>query len=67
MTNEFTVSTNEIFLLDEPTFRANGGRHVRFGAVDGDTVHLYAVGSVAAIRCIAQQIIADGTATRCHS
>ncbi|MEY2552722.1 MAG: hypothetical protein QOC57_582, partial [Ilumatobacteraceae bacterium] len=27
MTNEFTVRTNEILLLDEPTFVANGGEH----------------------------------------
>ncbi|MEA3184852.1 MAG: hypothetical protein QOJ74_1329 [Ilumatobacteraceae bacterium] len=67
MTNEFTVRTNEIFLLDEPTFVANGGEHLHFGAMDGDSVHLFAIGSAAAIRCVAQQIIAHGTASRCQS
>jgi hypothetical protein len=67
MTNEFTVSTNEILLLDEPSFLANGGTHLRFGRVDGDSVHLHAIGSAAAIRCLAQQIIAHGTATHHHS
>jgi hypothetical protein len=62
MTNEFTVSTDEILLVDEPDFRAHGGRHLHFGEVDLSSVHMYAVGSRSAIRCLAQQIIAHGTA-----
>jgi hypothetical protein len=67
MTNEFTVSIDEILLVDEPSFRAHGGRHLYFGEMDGHSVHLYAVGSLSAIRCLAQQIIAHGTARCDHS
>jgi hypothetical protein len=66
VTNKFTVSTDEILLVDESSFLGHGGKHLHFGAVDGDSVHLYAIGSLSAIRCLAQQIITHGTASCGH-
>jgi hypothetical protein len=62
MTNDFTVTTTEILLLDEPGFLACGGQTLSFGVLDGTTVLLRAEGSTAAIRALARDIIAHHTA-----
>jgi len=62
MTNDFIVTEEEILLVDEPGFLARGGQSLAFGVLQGGTVNLHAEGSVAAIRCLARDIIAHHTA-----
>jgi len=62
MTNEFVVTEAEILLVDEPGFLAHGGQSLVFGVLQGGTVRMRAEGSLAAIRCLARDIIAHHTA-----
>lgn len=61
VTNEFLVRPQEIVLLDESDFLANGGEQISFGPIVDDTVRLYAIGSPPSIRCLAHTIIAHHT------
>jgi hypothetical protein len=64
MTNEFTVDTAEILLVDELLFRAEGGEELWFDQIEGSTVRLHATGSREAICSLARQIINHKTASR---
>lgn len=64
MINEFIVRSEEISLVDEPGFLANGGVELWFGSLEGSIVHLHAAGSTSAITCLARSIIAHRTAAR---
>jgi hypothetical protein len=59
MTSEFSVTTNELWLVDEPAFIALGGAELHFGNVEGRCCRLTASGSTEAVRAIALGI-------RCH-
>ena len=66
MTSEFSVTTDEMWLVDEDAFHALGGDELHFSDVDGfdhvDLCHsccLTATGTVDALRAIALGI-------RCH-
>lgn len=61
VTNEFLVRTQEIILMDESDFLANGGELISFGPIVDDTVRLYAIGSPSSIRCLAHKIITHHT------
>jgi hypothetical protein len=63
MTNDFTVTTAEILLVDEPKFRRAGGEELWFGQVEGSSVQLHASGSRAAICCLAHEIMSHHTAS----
>jgi hypothetical protein len=58
MTNNFTVSTHEIVLIDEELFLTQGGQRLTFGDIDNDTVQLSTVGSRESISALARRIIA---------
>lgn len=62
MTNDFIVSTTEILLVDESRFLDEGGETLQFGPLEGDRVHLHAIGSPAAICYLARSIIDHHTA-----
>ena len=59
MTSEFSVTTDEIWLVDEDAFHALGGDELHFSAVEGRSCCLTATGSADAVRAIALGI-------RCH-
>ena len=59
MTSEFSVTTDELWLVDEDAFRALGGDELHFSALDGRSCHLTATGTADAVRAIALGI-------RCH-
>ena len=59
MTSEFSVTTDEMWLVDEDAFRALGGDELHFSDVDGHSCCLTATGTVDALRAIALGI-------RCH-
>jgi hypothetical protein len=63
MSNDFLVRVEELFLLDEGEFFAEGGEELSFGAIDGHNVELHAVGSTSAIRCLARHIAEHHTAS----
>ena len=64
MTNEFVVRREEISLVDEVTFLADGGEALWFGAIEGGIVRLHAIGSIRSIRGLARRIIDHQTAAR---
>jgi hypothetical protein len=59
MTSEFSVTTDEMWLVDEDQFHALGGDELHFSDVDGHSCCLTATGTVDALRAIALGI-------RCH-
>jgi hypothetical protein len=64
MSNDFLVQLEELFLLDELEFYANGGDALSFGEVEGHTVALHAEGTRSSIACLARHIAEHHTA--CH-
>ncbi|MCU1502446.1 MAG: hypothetical protein JWM12_1800 [Ilumatobacteraceae bacterium] len=63
MSIDFLVRLEELFLLDEREFYANGGETLAFGAFDADTVGLHAEGTRRAITCLARHIVEHHTAS----
>jgi hypothetical protein len=59
MTSEFSVTTEELWLVDEEAFYALGGSELHFGNVDGHCCCLTVSGTADAVRAIALGI-------RCH-
>ena len=59
MTSEFSVTTDEMFLVDEEAFYALGGDEIHFSHLDGRSCCLTATGSADSVRAIALGI-------RCH-
>jgi hypothetical protein len=59
MTSEFSVTTEELWLVDEEGFYALGGSELHFGNVDGRCCCLTVSGTADAVRAIALGI-------RCH-
>jgi hypothetical protein len=59
MTSEFSVTTDEMWLVDEDAFHALGGDELHFTHLDGRSCCLTATGSADAVRAIALGI-------RCH-
>ena len=64
MSNDFLVRVEELFLLDEGEFYANGGSALSFGPIDSDSVALHVEGSRRAISCVARHIVEHHTASR---
>jgi hypothetical protein len=64
MSNDFLVRVEELLLLDEIEFFANGGSALAFGEVDGDTVALHVEGTRVAITGLARHIAEHHTASR---
>jgi len=62
MSSDFLVRTEEVFLVDEREFFANGGDVLAFGALDGDSVSLHAEGTPRSITCLARHIAEHHTA-----
>jgi hypothetical protein len=62
MTSEFSVTTDEMWLVDEDAFHALGGDELHFGAIDGRSCCLTATGSADALRAIALGIRGHHTA-----
>jgi hypothetical protein len=59
MTSEFSVITEEMWLVDEDAFHALGGDELHFSALDGRSCCLRATGTADSLRAIAFGI-------RCH-
>ena len=64
MSNDFLVRVEELFLLDERAFYADGGTTLTFGALDGDAVELHVEGTPSAITGLARHIAEHHTASR---
>ena len=62
MSSDFLVRTEELFLVDETEFYANGGAMLAFGALDGASVTLHAEGTQRSITCLAWHIAEHHTA-----
>ncbi len=63
MCNDFLVRVEELFLVDEDEFYANGGEALTFGTVDDRCVGLHAEGSRRSITCLARHIVEHRTAS----
>jgi hypothetical protein len=63
MTNDFLLQVEELFLVDEREFYANGGAVLQFGEVDGRTVGLHVEGTREAITGLARHIVEHHTAS----
>ena len=64
MSSDFLVRTDELFLVDDGEFFANGGDGLAFGAVDGGAVSLHVEGTQRSIARLARHIVEHGTAAR---
>jgi len=64
MSIDFLVRTEEMFLVDDGEFFANGGNVLCFGALDDGAVNLHAEGTPAAIHGLARHIVEHHTAAR---
>ena len=64
MSSDFLVRTEEMFLVDDREFFANGGEVLAFGALDGGAVSLHVEGSQQSIACLARHIAEHHTAAR---
>jgi hypothetical protein len=62
MSNDFLVLTEEMFLVDDGEFFANGGVVLTFGELDGDSVSMHVEGSRRSITCLARHIVEHHTA-----
>ena len=64
MSSDFLVRTEELFLVDDREFFANGGAILTFGALDGNAVSLHVEGTQRSIVCLARHIVEHHTAAR---
>ena len=64
MSSDFLVLTQEMFLVDDGEFFANGGVVLTFGELDGDSVSMHVEGSRHSITCLARHIVEHHTAAR---
>jgi hypothetical protein len=62
MSSDFLVRTEELFLIDDTEFFANGGSVLTFGALDGPSVALHVEGTQRSITCLARHIVEHHTA-----
>lgn len=62
MSSDFLVRAEEMFLVDDSEFFANGGAVLTFGALDGRSVTMHAEGTRSSISCLARHIAEHHTA-----
>jgi hypothetical protein len=62
MSSDFLVHAEEMFLIDDGEFFANGGAVLAFGALDGGSVTLHVEGTQRSIVCLARHIVEHHTA-----
>jgi hypothetical protein len=64
MSIDFLVRTEELFLVDDGEFFANGGAVLAFGPLDEGSVTLHVEGTRHSIACLARHIVEHHTAAR---
>jgi hypothetical protein len=62
MSSDFLVRTEELFLIDDGEFFANGGSILTFGPLEGPSVTLHVEGTRRSITCLARHIVEHHTA-----